>query len=83
MSIKKSNLVTIAFLIYLAAMAAIGWPSYAKAGNYIEYFSFLGASIVVIVLLRVVLRRREKLRQENKNRKDASDRRCYRDDQIL
>ena len=80
---RKSTLVTVAFLVYLAVMAVIGWKSYILNGQYWQYFTILGVSLVVIFLLRTVLRKRENRRRESRKRRDASDRRCYRDDQIL
>lgn len=80
---RKSTLVTLAFLVYLAVLAVIGWKTYIPNGEYWQYFTILGASLTVIILLRWALRKREDKRRENRKRKDASDRRCYRDDQIL
>lgn len=66
---KKSNLITIILLIYLGVMAYIGWPKFIEAGQYVEYF----AIILVIFLLRVVLRKKERLKRERQQQQDLSE----------
>lgn len=80
---KKINIITILFLIYLAVMAGFGWTRFSEAGDYLEYFAILGVSLIVIFLMRFFLTKKKKYREENRKKREASDRRCYRDDQIL
>lgn len=80
---KKINIITVLLLIYLAVMASLGWTRFSEAGEYMEYFGILGASLLAIVLLRFFLIKKKKFREESRKKREASDRRCYRDDQIL
>ncbi len=79
---KKSNLITIILLIYLGVLSVWGWNDYKNSGDYMQYFATIGTSVVVILLLRYVLNKREKMRSENRKRRDAADRRVHRDDTI-
>lgn len=60
---RKSTLLPVVLLIYLAVMAYIGRGE-LFAGNYVYYFGIIGATLLCIVLLRFSLRRRERLRRE-------------------
>ncbi|MEG1586150.1 MAG: hypothetical protein RR346_04680 [Bacteroidales bacterium] len=79
---KRSILIPAVLIIYLIVMAVIGWPNYAAEGNYWEYAGLLIATLIVIVLLYFVLRRRDRMRQELRKQKEASMRRIFRDDNI-
>lgn len=67
---KKINITTIALLAYLIVMSVIGWPGRNGASlTYSEYICMIGATLLVIVLLRVVqikrLKARKKWEEEN------------------
>ena len=63
---KRSIIVPIALLIYLAGMSYIGFP-YFKAGKYLFYFGIIGSTLIIIVLLHYALKRKEKLRKERED----------------
>lgn len=63
---KKSNRSTLlpaALLVYLAVMAYLGYP-HLQAGETLFYFGVIGASLVIIALLFIILRKRDKIRQQ-------------------
>jgi len=68
---KKINITTIILLIYIAVMAVIGWPGKNPEPDYIQYFSILGISLVVIVALRFVQIKRMKIRNKWKKGDDS------------
>ena len=49
---KKINITTIALLVYLIVMSIIGWPGNNPGNSYTEYFLMIGATLVIIILLR-------------------------------
>lgn len=63
MKLKRSTVIPVLLLIYLAVMAYIG-RSELLAGHYLYYFGIIGATLVCIVLLHFSLKRRERLRAE-------------------
>lgn len=63
MKTKKSTWLPLILLVYLLAMAYIGRQQ-VVAGKYLQYFGVLGVSLVVIVLLHFVLKKKERLREE-------------------
>lgn len=70
---KKINITSIALLAYLVVMSVIGWPGRTVGAKltFGEYYCMIGATLIVIALLRVVQIRRLKAREkekENKNR---------------
>ncbi|MDR3251804.1 MAG: hypothetical protein LBT42_09105 [Tannerella sp.] len=65
---KKVNLLTIALLVYLLVMSYIGWPGRHGKDNYTEYFIVIGATVVVIFLLRFM--RIKLLKMRDKRKKD-------------
>lgn len=63
MRLKKSIIVPIVLLAYLAVMARIGWKQYsAGMMSAMYYFGVIVLSAVAIVLLHFSLKRRERLR---------------------
>lgn len=63
---KKSNRSTLlpaALLVYLAVMAYLGYP-HLQAGETLFYFGVIGSSLVIIALLFIILRKRDKIRQQ-------------------
>ncbi|MDD2953300.1 MAG: hypothetical protein PHC95_09080 [Parabacteroides sp.] len=59
---KKINITTIALLVYLIVMSIIGWPGNNPENNYTEYFLIIGATLVVIILLRYLQVKRMRMR---------------------
>ncbi|HIU55995.1 MAG TPA: hypothetical protein IAB03_09360 [Candidatus Gallibacteroides avistercoris] len=80
---KKYNLIPGLLLIYLIVMAGFGWEKFAAEGKYLEYFGIIGGTLIIIFVLRIVLKRKNKFREETRKRREASGRRFLRDDQIL
>ncbi|MBQ7691718.1 MAG: hypothetical protein IJT30_11095 [Muribaculaceae bacterium] len=58
----RTTLLPLALLVYLAVLA---WWARGRlySGEYLYYFGVIGGSLVIIGLLYLVLRRRDKLRQ--------------------
>ncbi len=80
---KRYNLITGLLLIYLIVMAFFGWERFSNEGKYLEYFGIIGVTLIIIFILRIVLKRKNKFREETRKRREASGRRFLRDDQIL
>ena len=66
MKTKKSTWLPLLLLVYLFVMAYIGRGQVA-AGKYLQYFGVMGVSLLVIVLLHFVLKRKEKLKNIREN----------------
>lgn len=65
MKIKRSTLIPAVLLVYLAVMAAIGYPEYASGRtSALYYFGIIAITLVVLVLLHFSLKRREKFREK-------------------
>lgn len=58
MKLRKSTLLPLVLLVYLAVMSYIGRGE-LSAGNYLYYFGIIGVTLVCIMLLRLTLRQRE------------------------
>lgn len=62
---KKINITSIALLVYLIVMSVIGWPGGNGAQlTYTEYFCMIGATLLVIGLLRFAQIKRLKARNQ-------------------
>ena len=62
---KKSTYIPLLLTIYLGVMSYIGRDEF-YAGNYVYYFSIIGATLLCIVLLHFFLKKRDKLAQEQR-----------------
>ncbi len=60
---KKSTIIPLALLVYLAGMAYIG-RSHFLAGDYLFYFGIIGATLAIVIILHFVLKKKEKLQQK-------------------
>lgn len=69
---KKSTIIPIALFVYLAGMAYIG-RSHFLAGDYTFYFGVIGATLLIIVLLHFMLKKREKLQQKREKELNNSE----------
>ena len=65
--VRKSTWVTVALLIYVSATAAYLLPRNTEMGD-TEKNLTLAASYVIVFVLWLVLRKKEKLQQERKER---------------
>lgn len=73
--LSKTQLLPLALLLYLAFMAHVG-RSHLHAGNTLYYYGVIVGSLVIIVLLYIVLRKRDRVRAE----RDEKLSRTYRHD---
>ena len=60
---KRYDIIALLLVIYLAVMAYFG-RGMLLSGNYWEYFSIIGVTLLVIFILRWAMKRREKIREE-------------------
>lgn len=67
---KKINLTTFVLLAYLVVMSIIGWPGDRADRSYISYFAVIGATLLIIFLLRYLQIKRYHLRQKRREEKD-------------
>lgn len=63
---KKINLTTFFLMVYLIAISIVAWPGKKPAGNYTEYGCILGATFVIIVVLRLIQIKRLKMREKRR-----------------
>lgn len=73
MKLKRSTVIPVILLIYLAVMAYMGWDKVTTGQmSQLEYFGIVGITFVCIVFLHFNLKRREALRRARKelSRKD-------------
>lgn len=63
---KRSTVIPVLMLVYLAVMAWIG-RSRLQDGEYLYYFGVIGGSLVIIALLYWSLRRKEALRKRRED----------------
>ena len=64
MKLKKSILLPAALLIYTLVLAYLG-RDMIENGSKIEYLATLGISLLIIVLLHIVLKKKEKTKDKN------------------
>lgn len=62
MKLRRSTFIPLILLVYLAVMSYIGFPEYQQ-GHYLYYFGVIGVTLVIIWLLHLFLKKREKQRQ--------------------
>lgn len=60
---NKTTLLPMALLAYLGVMAYMGRGSLAE-GDYLYYFGVIGVSLIIIALIYILLRKRDKIRSE-------------------
>lgn len=66
---KRSTVIPVALLIYLAIMSAIGYKSYRiGAMGAGEYFGIIALTIVIISMLHFFIKKREKIREEREKK---------------
>ena len=68
MKIKKSTIVPLLLLSYLAFMAYIGLP-HLQAGRYAYYFGIIAITLAIIVALHFTLKYREKQKARQEEEK--------------
>lgn len=66
--IPRSTLIPLILLIYLAVMSYIGYGDYASGKSTpLFYFGVIGITLLVIFLLHLSLKRRDRLRRERED----------------
>lgn len=66
--IPRSTLIPVILLIYLAVMSYIGYGDYASGKSTpLFYFGVIGVTLLVILLLHLSLKRRDRLRRERED----------------
>lgn len=73
MKFKKSIIIPSALLIYLIIMACISFDEFINSGKYFYYWGVIGGSLLVIVLLHLSLKHKEKLQKERENDLNKND----------
>lgn len=58
MKLRRSTVIPVLLLIYLAVMSYLGLPE-LRAGRYAYYFGIIGVTLLLIYLLHVFLKKRE------------------------
>lgn len=61
MNLRRSTVIPIVLLAYLAVMSYIGLPEF-RQGHYAYYFGIIGVTLFLILLLRIFLLRQEQKR---------------------
>ena len=61
--IKKHILFPVVLLIYVVLLGIMTYPRYQASGNWSEYYSVIGVSLLLAVLLFFILKRKQKLRE--------------------
>ncbi|NLY23707.1 MAG: LPXTG cell wall anchor domain-containing protein [Bacteroidales bacterium] len=61
---KKHILFPAALLIYVTVLAVITYPRYRESGDWNEYYSVIGISLLLAVLLFFILKRKQKIREQ-------------------
>ncbi len=59
---KRHVVLPAALLLYLVVMAVMAYPKYEASGKWGEYFLVIGISLLVLVMLFIILKRRNKMR---------------------
>ena len=65
--INKSVLVPALLLVYLAVMVYLFGMRYYYAGDYLFFFGISGSTLLIIIALHFVMKRRENLRKERED----------------
>ncbi|MCM1077611.1 MAG: hypothetical protein NC411_09660 [Bacteroides sp.] len=63
MKLRRSTVIPAILLAYLGVMSCIGYDEF-RQGHYLYYFGVIGATLVIIAILHVFLKKREQMRQQ-------------------
>lgn len=75
--LRKSILLPILLLIYLAGLSYFTLSEYLEKQNHLEYWGTISATIVIIVALHYVLRAREKKERYKRDKRNAGHRKTW------
>ncbi len=79
---KRNILIPLILIIYLGVVAYYTYPHYVAENNLKEFFAIIGLNIIVLLILHLLFRRRDKQRYELKKKKQAAQHRNLRNDNI-
>ncbi|HHX32374.1 MAG TPA: hypothetical protein GX712_07265 [Bacteroidales bacterium] len=65
---KRHILIPLILLVYVAIMVVMALPKYQESGNWKEFTIILAVSLILIVVIYFVYKRKEKLRDKFNNR---------------
>ena len=65
---KRHILIPLILLIYVAIMVVMSLPKYLESGNWNEFTLILAVSLLLIVVIYFVYKKKEKLRDKFNNR---------------
>ena len=64
---KRHILIPLILLVYVAIMVVMALPKYQESGNWKEFTIILAVSLILIVVIYFVYKRKEKLRDKFNN----------------
>lgn len=64
MKLRRSTVIPSILLIYLGVMSYIGYPEFQQ-GHYFYYFGVIGVTLLLIAILHIFMKKRERLRGNN------------------
>ena len=65
---KRHLFIPLLLLVYVAIMVVMAIPKYQESGNWNEFTLILAVSLLLIVVLYFIYKRKEKLREKFNNR---------------
>lgn len=65
---KRHIIIPLLLLVYIAIMVVMAFPRYQESGNWNEFTLILVVSLLLIVVLYFIYKRKEKLRDKFNNR---------------
>lgn len=71
---KRVNFTTIALLVYLLVIGFISWPAKNPQITFREYWTIMGITLALILLLRVFQIKRLKLREKRREEEEEERR---------
>lgn len=60
--IPKHILFPAVLIVYVAILGIMSYPRYKTSGNWSEYLAIIGVSVLLALLLHLILKRRQKIR---------------------
>ncbi len=60
---EKHILLPLALVVYAIVMGIYAYPRYRISGNWVEYFTVLGITLLLALILHFLLKRRQQIRK--------------------
>ncbi|MBO5457237.1 MAG: hypothetical protein J6A20_12100 [Muribaculaceae bacterium] len=67
MKLQSSTVIPLLLLVYLGVMSYIGYPEFQQ-GHYLYYFGVIGVTLLIIGILHIFLKKRERIREQSDHR---------------